>query len=395
VSLITFENEIFRKKTLLIIAPSFPNFNDTFRAGNFVKAQVEEIRKFFKTVIVISPVFFSFGIMQKDKKCKDYSYENVFVYYPICWYIPFFWFDKLFVDNRLNIVDNLIKKLNLKFDLVHAHFTWPSGYIGVRLKKKFGKPIIITIHENGDWFNHEVTINHPLINATWSGANALIRVNKKDLPVLRRFNEYVYAITNGFSPVFHPVDMRIARKQLDLPLDKKIIFSLGNLIQRKGFNYLIDAMGQIDTHGTDTLCYIGGFGPEMAKLQKQIDRLHLGHKVKLLGSLPNNQLTLWMNAGDIFVLPSLNEGNPTVMFEALGCGKPFVGTMVGGVSEVIISDEYGLLVEPADPEDLAKKILMALDREWDQEKILAYAERYSWENIAREILAVYVQVYRA
>ena len=77
-----------------------------------------------------------------------------------------------------------------------------------------------------------------------------------------------------------------------------------------------------------------------------------------------------MNACDLFVLPSLNEGNPTVMFEALGCGKPFVGTKVGGVPEVIASDDYGLLVEPADPEDLAEKILVALDREWDREAIL-------------------------
>ena len=54
-------------------------------------------------------------------------------------------------------------------------------------------------------------------------------------------------------------------------------------------------------------------------------------------------------------------------------------TRVGGVSEVITSDDYGLLVEPADPGGLAEKILVALDREWDREKILAYAERYTWE----------------
>ena len=99
-----------------------------------------------------------------------------------------------------------------------------------------------------------------------------------------------------------------------------------------------------------------------------------------------------MNACDLFVLPSLNEGNPTVLPEALGCGKPFVGTKVGGVPEVITSDESGLLVEPADPEDLAGRILIALDREWDREKILTYAERYTWENIAKEIMGVYEQI---
>jgi teichuronic acid biosynthesis glycosyltransferase TuaC len=69
-----------------------------------------------------------------------------------------------------------------------------------------------------------------------------------------------------------------------------------------------------------------------------------------------------------------------------------VGTKVGGVPEVIASDDYGLLVEPADPEDLAEKILVALDREWDRAAILAYAERFTWENIAKEIMGVYKQV---
>ncbi len=67
-----------------------------------------------------------------------------------------------------------------------------------------------------------------------------------------------------------------------------------------------------------------------------------------------------------------------------------MGTRVGGVPEVITSDEYGLLVEPADPESPAEKILAALEREW--EVILAYAERYTWENVAKEIAGVYTQI---
>ncbi|MGB3949988.1 MAG: glycosyltransferase family 4 protein, partial [Candidatus Methanoculleus thermohydrogenotrophicum] len=60
--------------------------------------------------------------------------------------------------------------------------------------------------------------------------------------------------------------------------------------------------------------------------------------------------------------------------------------------EVITSDDYGLLVEPGDPDDLAEKILVGLDREWDQEKILAHAERFTWENIAGDIMGVYTRV---
>lgn len=383
--------ESFREQNLLIIASAYPGRDESLM-GLFIKYQVAELKQYFKKVIVIAPIFRSFGFLKKDRICHDYTYDNVEVYYPRCIYIPIFWLSRVLIDNRLLVVEQIIEKYHIQFDIIHAHFTWPSGYIGVRLKEKYGKPVITTIHENGDWFDQEVEMNHPLINIAWSGADALIRVNRKDVPVLKRYNEQVYSIPNGFSPAFHPIDAAIARERLGLPGDVKIVFTLGGLIQRKGFNYLIDAMERVYSERDDVLCFIGGAGPERGSLQGQIGRLHLGEKVKLLGSLPGDQLTLWMNACNFFVLPSLNEGNPTVMFEALGCGKPFVGTKVGGVPEVIASDDYGLLVEPANSEDLAEKILVALDREWNREAILTYAERFTWENVVKEILKLYAQL---
>jgi teichuronic acid biosynthesis glycosyltransferase TuaC len=394
INLIANSQENLYNKTLLIITPSYPNEDESFIVDIFVKCQVAELKKYFKKVIVIAPVLRSFKYLKKDRLCKDYIYDNVEVYYPRCIYIPIFWMSKFLIDNRLEVVKRTIEEHHLHFNLIHAHFTWPSGYIGVRLKEKYGKPVIITIHEDGDWFDHEVGMKHPLIIAAWTNANALIRVNRKDVPVMQHYNKFVYAIPNGFSQAFHPIDKTIARKRLGLPEDTKIIFSLGNLIKRKGFNYVIDVMEQICIHRDDVLCFIGGTGPEKGGLEREIDRLHLGKKVRLLGSVPGDQLTFWMNAIDLFVLSSLNEGNPTVMFEAMGCGKPFVGTSVGGVPEIIISDVYGLLVKPADPKDLEEKILIALDRKWDQEAILTYSAQFSWENISKEIIDVYEQILR-
>ena len=378
-----------KDKTLLILTPSYPNEDESFIAETFVKYQIAELKQYFKKIVVIAPVLRSFGYFKKDKLCKDYTYDNVEVYFPRSIYVPILWLSKILIDNRPQAVERCIEEHHLHFDLIHAHFTWPSGYIGVRLKEKYGKPVITTIHENGDWFDREVEMNHPLISTAWSGADALIRVNRKDVPVLKRYNEQVYSIPNGFSSAFHPIDTTVARERPGLPRDPKVIFTLGNLIKRKGFNYLIDAMEQVCNQRDDVLCFIGGAGPEEGSLQGQIDRLDLGEKVKLLGSVPSDILPLWMNACDIFVLPSLSESFGVVQIEALACGKPVVSARNRGSEEVIISDEHGLLVEPADSKDLAEKILTALDREWDRETILAYAERYTWENIAKEIVGVY------
>jgi glycosyltransferase involved in cell wall biosynthesis len=379
--------ENLKQKTLLILTPSYPNEDGSFIAETFVKYQVAELKKYFKKVIIIAPIFRSFGYFEKDKLCTNYSYSNVEVYYPRSLYIPIFWLSKILIDNRLQVVERTINERHLHFDLIHAHFTWPSGYIGVRLKEKFGTPLITTIHENGEWFDQEVRMAHPLINAAWSGADALIRVNKTDVPVLQRYNERVCAIANGFSPIFHPID--IAKERLGLPDNIKIIFTLGNLIKRKGFNYLIDAMKQVCDQRDDVLCYIGGAGSERGSLQRQIDELHLGDKVRLLGSVPSEILPLWMNASDLFVLPSLSESFGVVQVEALACGKPVISCRNRGSEEIITSDEYGLLVEPADHGDLAEKILVGLDMGWNRQAILAYAERFTWENITKEIVRVY------
>jgi glycosyltransferase involved in cell wall biosynthesis len=88
---------------------------------------------------------------------------------------------------------------------------------------------------------------------------------------------------------------------------------------------------------------------------------------------------MWMNSADVFCLPSLNEGWPTVLFEALACGKPIVATNVGGVPEAIHSDRYGILVEPNQPQMLAKALRTALATHWQTEELVAYAGQHSWQ----------------
>lgn len=229
------EGEVFANKDLLVLTPVYPDQTESFIGGIFVKNQVAELKQYFRKIIVIAPLFCSFGCFEKDRLCNDYTYDNVDVYYPRSIF-PGTWPNKILMENLFRVVERTIKRYHLHFDLVHAHFTWPSGYIGVRLKEKYGRPVITTIHENGDWFDQEVRTDHPIINTAWFGADALIRVNRKDGPVLKRYNKQVYSIPNGFSPAFHPIDTAVARIRLGLPRDAKIIFTLGGLTKRKGFN---------------------------------------------------------------------------------------------------------------------------------------------------------------
>jgi teichuronic acid biosynthesis glycosyltransferase TuaC len=105
--------------------------------------------------------------------------------------------------------------------------------------------------------------------------------------------------------------------------------------------------------------------------------------------MPSAQVARRMAASDLFVLPSLNEGSPTVMFEALEWGRPFVGTRVGGTPDIIVSSDLGRLCPPGDPQALADAIMTVLAQDWDAYRIAAQAQRYSWTSISGQLIHLY------
>ena len=296
-------------------------------------------------------------------------------------------------EKHFKAAERSIRKHNIKFDLIHSHFTWSSGYASAKLKEKYNVPFVVTGHgydiyglpfKDEEWKER--------IEYVLNSADRIITVSNSNLSCIKKLNVKtpVHILPNGYRPdQFHPMDMEKCRKALDLPLDKKIILAVGNLVEIKGHNYLIGAMEEVVKHRKDVLCFIVGGGETENKLRKQIKNAGLEDHVKLPGSKLHNEIPMWVNACDIFVLPSLNEGNPTVMFECLGCGKPFIGTKVGGVPEIIVSDDYGLLVEPANSEKLAETILLALDKTWDTTKIKAYSAQFTWAEIGKNIVDIY------
>lgn len=282
-----------------------------------------------------------------------------------------------------------------EYDIIHVQCSagpgsFPSAVTGALVSYLLKKKFVFTYHNSKILYRR-------LFKLCLRRADTIFLISQPQIDLIQKYYpeliHKVVVISNGFDrSQFCQKDQREARANLELPTDKKILLTVGNLLDVKGHRYLIEAMDLIKNRRKDVICIIIGQGYLMQVLADQIVQSGLGKDVILTGGKPHNEIPLWMNACDLFVLPSLNEGNPTVMFEALGCGKPFVGTRVGGVPEVITSDKYGLQVKPADPEDLAEKISTALDTRWDQKEILRYAEWFTWENIAREIIDVYTEV---
>jgi glycosyltransferase involved in cell wall biosynthesis len=160
---------------------------------------------------------------------------------------------------------------------------------------------------------------------------------------------------------------------------------VGRLNPVKGVEYLIDAMAGIKKKGTDVELTIAGDGPERKRLENLSKRLNVYNHVRFLGMVDRLKIASLMSESDIFVLPSISEGFPLVVLEAMACGLPIIATKVGGLPEVIEEGRNGLLVNPRDSVALASSILLLLQNE-AQRDIIAEENRkksmlFGWERV--------------
>lgn len=386
-------------------SPTFPDRDLLVLAHdykNFTKNQVDLLAERFRTVTVVVrynrfadvasalpidlPSFERHGARSRIDE-TDRPANVTVVPLPLL-YLPIETHYRRLGDQHYRALRRVLDGLDAEFDLVHAHFTWTSGYVASRLKRDAGIPYVITVHENEDWLYELYESDREKVYAAWREADTVVRVNEKDVPLLTEFNDDVRSIPNGFSRDEYPIiDRDAARAAVDVPPDRDLVFGLGALTERKRWHHLVDVMAHIAPDRAVT-CVIAG-GGEQSSLRQRIDEHGLEDVVHLLGYIPQDELAQWMTAADILVLPSVAEGNPTVMFEALGCGTPYVGTAVGGVSEIITSEEYGLTCEPDDPDALAAIVEEGLDRDWDREKIRAYGDRFTWRHIVDQYAEVF------
>lgn len=291
--------------------------------------------------------------------------------------------------------EKFIKKMGINFDLIHAHFIYPYGYVGIKLGEEFDVPVVITAH-GFDVYDLPFRDKEWEEKIRWilNQANHIITVSQSNKKILVEKlgvkENKLSVIPNGFDlNLFYPMDRTKVKGKLNLPLDKKMVLNVANLYQVKGQRYLIEAMKELIKYRKDILCIIVGDGILSKDLKAQIKKLGLENYVKLVGRKPHDEIPLWMNAADLFVLPSLRESFGVVQIEAMACGKPVIATKNGGSEEIVVSEDYGLLCEPGNSKLLAEKIIIGLDKEWDTKKILKYVTRFTWDNAAKEITEVY------
>jgi glycosyltransferase involved in cell wall biosynthesis len=252
-----------------------------------------------------------------------------------------------------------------RFDIIHVH--WPVPHV------LFG------------WLARRASSGRPSLVTSWYGAE--LHLVKSSLPWLRGFVRWALRTSDAVVAIstytargiadFAKVTVRVIPYTVGfsetaasqrIPSDGvfRILF-VGRLVKRKGVNHLIEAVQRLPAGLRARLTVIGD-GPERAALADQVKAGGLEDRVNFRGRVADADLKESYSASDVFVLPSIvdpqgdTEGLGVVLLEAMTYGVPVVGSDIGGITDIIENGESGLLVPPADADQLARALeRLALD----------------------------------
>lgn len=296
------------------------------------------------------------------------------------------------------------------YDLYHVHVPFPLGVEVALLASRWNStPLLATHHGQGirgDPLYTLVAGSYSLFSRVISfrGLDRLVFLTQSYadwlwLPrAIRRRTAVVPtgAEVSRFSPAR---DGSRVRKQYGLSPEAPLVLFVGSLKVGngyKGVTYLIQAVREIQRLTPGVRVMIVGGGGLLPRLKEEARQMDLTGMVVFTGPIENARLPEYYAASDLFVLPSVpggSENSPLVLFEAMASGRPVVASRLPGVCEIVQDGETGLLVPPAEPGELAVAVSRILNddgfRSGAGRKARAAAERYSWDDCARRMEAIY------
>lgn len=399
-------------KRVLWISDYFPRPHE-MTTGVWALETVKEIQRQGLDVVVLSPTPYIPLWLAVTPTLRAWSnvpdqwqIESLTVFYPKCPHYPHrlvtkYLYNHLpFLDSSLiwlwckGVVERLIE--HYSFQVVHSNFIFPSGYIGLKIKQKYRIPLVV--HERS-FIRSAAALNHQSRRHIYArvvkGANAVITLNNKMAHLLKDLvPRDVHVITSAANI---EIADRVIQQKPEKYKGKKIILSVGALIERKGHEYLIKAINYIKDEFPNIKCIIIGGGVRLRSLEKLINELSLNNIVELYGKRPHDEVLKTMSGCDVFVQPSWDEPFGTVYAEAMAFAKPIIACSGEGIGEVVQDGVQGLLVRKQNVESLAEALKKILSDECLASRLgrsakVLVEEKLNYNFIAARIVDLYKQI---
>ena len=296
-----------------------------------------------------------------------------------------------------------------RFDVVHAHGHFHiSSSLTVFSDLFVNRPLVLTSHGailgyRGWRRGVEVIFNGTLGKLTLRSVDKIIALSATQADIMEelgaeRRKMAIIPLWMDLSRIVLEADVAKFRHIYRLD-DRKVVLFVGRLLPIKGLIYLIEAAKYTETK--PAVVIIGGEAPGYSgtkrSLEQKVQQLGLERDVFFLGTFAKGDLGAAYRAADLFVLPSLGEGLPLVLLEAMAYSKCVLATNVPGNRDVVKDGWNGLLVEPRDPVEMARKIDYLLGDDAVRQRLGAQARRdveqnYDPDVVLGRILDVYREV---
>jgi len=277
--------------------------------------------------------------------------------------------------------------------------------LGLILKSLFKRPVSVTVH--GLDVTWKFRLYQFLVPRCLKRLDKIICVSeqtRKECIIRGVDEEKIVVIPNGVDPEeFYITEGRLGLKEdlsnrlkIDLG-NKKILLSVGRLVERKGFHWFIsETLPRAIGKRGDVLYLIVGKGPFAGKIRETVRDHDLRDHVLLLGEVDNGTLRLLYNVSDVLVMPNIKvegdiEGFGLVALEAASCGLPVVASNLEGIKDAIKHEKNGFLIEPYDAQEFTNVIIKLLKNDEKRQKFgeeakIFVLQNYSWKTISRRHL---------
>lgn len=395
------------KKNILIIPSWFPS-DESPLSGIFIKEQVEVLARTYKDSynFIVSKWGYNdsevsflkpgdalkkigrFLITPKNRFNQGNGiYYTGSPYLNISSKIPYLGhFDRLVNVHRKNI-KRAAKELG-SIDLIHAHVSYPAGYLANLLSKELNVPYLITEHMGPFPFERYKKNGQPIseIDMAIKNADKVVAVSTA---LSDQMEEYGY---NETTVIPNMVDEEAFKPEITVKQDASFrFFTLCSLDKAKGIEDLLNAIAIWKPSKKKVHFLIGGDGEDREEFTQLSEKLEVQDLVTWLGSLKRDEVPGYLNACNAFVLPSHLESFGIVFAEAIACGKPVIATKCGG-PEMIVNDINGKLVPVMDPDALAEALKWMVENSdsFDFKKIRTdFEKRFSRKAVAKQIDSLY------
>jgi len=379
------------RKKIFVLSPSYPSSSDSVQSI-FVQDQARVLSRYYFVCVAVPEMrgWRKLASLLPDSSSHD-DYDGDIHIFRDCQFARLPFSPRSVSTALFRSAEMSFKRFTLLFgkpQLIVAHFTLPSGYVGALLSQKYNVPLVI--HEHASQFSDflQNTNSRKWVRYAFQHASDVISVSPFSASILQEhFSKGPIKILGNIvdTNIFNLAHARVSR-------GKTTFLSVGRLADQKGLVFLLEAMALLHNQGRASfLLNIVGDGPLRDSLQQLAADLHISHLCKFHGALKRPAIVPLLHKATAMVQASLHESFCITLAEALSSGVPVISTRSGG-PEFFVNSSNGVLVDKADSAALADAMSLFIDRNISFDPSIlrsTIVSRFGVDSIVRQISDIY------